>query len=150
MVRQPQRVRFADRKTPIVSSHRKLALSVARQLGLQKEAVQTQTVGLGVDVSAGKTRSVTSARRKKRIQKVRQEKSQTANADEASGVAGAKNLQMWPAPSCRCTGMKSQTSLMWSGDPCSAWPRRRTVRSRQADPFLRCGCGTKTRRRPQL
>ena len=56
--------------TAVVSSHRKLALSVARQLGLQKEAVQIQTVGLGVDVSAGKTRTVTSARRKKRIQKV--------------------------------------------------------------------------------
>ena len=64
------RVRFADQKTAIVSSHRKLALSVARQLLLQKEAVQTQTVGLGVDVSAGKTRAVVSARRKKRIQKV--------------------------------------------------------------------------------
>ena len=58
------------KKTAIVSSHQKLALSVARQLGLQKEAVQTQTVGLGVDVSDGKTRTVTSARRKKRIQKV--------------------------------------------------------------------------------
>ena len=39
------RVRFADKRTAIVSSHQKLALSVARQLGLQKEAVQTQTVG---------------------------------------------------------------------------------------------------------
>ena len=56
--------------------------------------------------------------------KSRQEKSQTANADEAREVAGAKDLQMWPA----CTGMKSQASLVWSGDPCSAWPRRRTVR----------------------
>ena len=98
------RVLFADKKTAIVSSHRKLALSVARQLGLQKEAVQTQTVGLGVDVSAGKTRAVTSTRRKKRIQKSPQEKSQTANADEARGVAGAKDLQMWPAPRCDVRG----------------------------------------------
>ena len=58
------RARFADKKTAIVSSHQKLALRVARQLGLQKEAVQTQTVGLGVDVSAGKARTVTSARRR--------------------------------------------------------------------------------------
>ena len=94
------RVRFADQKTAIVSSHQKLALSVARQLGLQKEAVQTQTVGLGVDVSAGKTRTVTSARRKKRIQKVLKRKSQTANADETSGFVGSKDLQVWPAPSC--------------------------------------------------
>ena len=61
------RVRFADQKTAIVSSRQELALSVARQMGLQKEAVQTQTVGLGVNVSAGKTRTDTSARRKKML-----------------------------------------------------------------------------------
>ena len=63
------RVRFADKKTAIVSSHQKLVSSVVRQFWLQKGAVQTQTVGLWVDVSAGNTRTVTSARRKKRIQK---------------------------------------------------------------------------------
>ena len=47
------RVRFADPKTAIVSSHRKLALSVAHHVALQAEAVKTQTAGLGVDVSAG-------------------------------------------------------------------------------------------------
>ena len=98
------RVRFADKKTAIVSSHRKLALSVARQLVLQEEAVQTQTVGLVVDVSAGKTQAVTSARRKKRIQKVLKRKARLRIADEASGVAGAKDLQMWPAPSCDVRG----------------------------------------------
>ena len=60
------RVRFADKKTAIVSSHQKLALSVALQLGSQKEAVKTQTVGLGVDVSAGKSRTVTSAQGRRR------------------------------------------------------------------------------------
>ena len=95
------RVRFADEKTAIVSSHQKLALSVARQLGLQKEAAQT--VGLGVDVSAGETRTVTSEK-KEEDTKSPQEKSQTASANETSAFAGSKDLQVWPAPSCHVWG----------------------------------------------
>ena len=102
------RVRFADKKTAIVSSHQKLVLSVARQLGLQKEAVQTQTVGLGVDVSDGKTRTVTSARRK-------------PDCELLTRRAGFTSVA--------CTQrMKSQTFLMWSGGPFCAWLRRRTAR----------------------
>ena len=98
------RVRFADKKTAIVSSHRKMALSVARQLELQKEAVQTQTVGLGGRCERWKNPSRHLNKKEEEDTKSPQEKSQTANADEARGVAGAKDLQMWPAPSCDVRG----------------------------------------------
>ena len=42
------RFQLANKETAIVSSHRKLALSVAHHLGLQEESDKTQTVGLGV------------------------------------------------------------------------------------------------------
>ena len=98
------RVRCADKKTAIVSSHQELALRVARQLGLQKEAAQTQTVRLGVDVSAGETRTVTSARRKKRIQKVIKRKARLQVPTRRAGSLAQKDLQVWPAPSCCVRG----------------------------------------------
>ena len=52
------RGRFAEKRTAIVSSQ-------AHLLGLQAEAVKTKTVGLGVDVSAGKARAATTATRKR-------------------------------------------------------------------------------------
>ena len=81
---------FCSKKTAIVSSHQKLALSVARQLELQKEAVQPQTFGLEVDVSAGKTRTVTSARRKKRVQKIRKRKARLQVLTRRAGSLAQK------------------------------------------------------------
>ena len=78
------RVRFADKKTAIVSSHRKLALSEAHHLGMQEESVKTQTVGLGVDVTAGKARAATTTRRRKRMRKRSQKEDQAASANETS------------------------------------------------------------------
>ena len=77
------------RKQPLSSSHRKLALSVARHLGLQAESVKTQTVGLGVDVGAGKARTATAAKRRK---------SQAPSIDEASRNRSPESLLVRHAP----------------------------------------------------
>ena len=92
-------VRFADKKTAIVSSHRTLALRVAHHLGLQAEAVKTKTVVLGVDASAGKARAVTTLKRRKRLRSPFKRKGQTASASEKNGPRNAEDLQVWPASS---------------------------------------------------
>ena len=84
------RVRFAEKKTAVVSSHRKLALNVARRLGLQAEAVKTQTVGLGVDVSAGKTRNATAAKRRKRMRETFRRRARLRALTRRAGSAAQK------------------------------------------------------------
>ena len=83
-------VRFAEKKTAIVSSHRKLALSVARHLGLQAESVKTQTVGLAVDVSAGKLRAATTAKRRERLRKVSKRRARLQALTRRAGAAAQK------------------------------------------------------------
>ena len=118
------RVRFADKKTAIVSSHQKLVSSVVRQFWLQEEAVQTQTVGLGVDVSAGKTPTVTSARRKKRIQKFLERKARLHVLTRRAGSLAQNNYKCGLHPAA----MYGDEVSGISGGLCSAWPRRCTAR----------------------
>ena len=93
------RVQFADNKTAIVSSHRKLALSVAHHLGMQEESVKTQTVGLGVGVSAGKARAATTTRRKKKMQKALKRKARLRALTDEQVMRPKKNLLVWPPSS---------------------------------------------------
>ena len=99
------RVRFAEKKTAIVSSHRKVALIVAHHLGLQAEAVTTRTVGLGVDVTACKARAATTARRRKRLPAACKRKARL-QPPETSRPCSPENLCKRP-----CTVMKSQVFL---------------------------------------
>ena len=93
------RVRFAEKKTAVVSSHRKLALNVARRLGLQAEAVKTQTVGLGVDVSAGKSCEIRHLKKGVRdFAKAPRERTRLQAMTKRAGAAAQKSVQMWHAP----------------------------------------------------
>ena len=90
------------RKTAIVSSHGKLALSVAHYFGLQEGSVKTQTVGLGNDVSAGEARAATTTRRRKRMRTALKRNVRLQALTRRAGLAVPKKYKCGPHPAAMC------------------------------------------------
>ena len=125
----------ATAKTAVISSHRRVAVGVAEELGMAASAVRQQTVELGVDVSAGS--AVLSLATKK---SARMKKKKLSSENRGSG-----HLPESPTPKHKSPTNVAYTqrvpmethfseSLMSSVARCSNWRQRLTPLAKQTDP----------------